>query len=92
MIYSNPKALYQIGLVSDPSDGKMVHLYGLNLSRAWCFFHIAAKMPESKAKTVRDLAVEHIKYTFPHVVSGEYMGDHWLATFAVYALQEAKVN
>ena len=89
-LYTNPAALYQVGVVSDPNDGKMVHLYGLNLSRAWCFMNIAAKMPESKAKAVRDLATQHIKYTFPHVVSGGYMGDHWLATFAVYALSSAK--
>ena len=89
-LYTNPAALYQIGIVSDPNDGKMVHLYGLNLSRAWCFYHIATKMPEAKAKAVRELAIQHIKYTFPHVVSGGYMGDHWLATFAVYALGSTK--
>ena len=90
LIYTNPSALYQVGLVSDPTDGKMVHLYGLNFSRAWCLYDIASKMPEASAKPVRDLAGMHFKYSFTHVASGAYEGDHWLATFAVYALKGMK--
>ena len=89
-IYTHPATLFQVGLVSDPTDGKIVHLYGLNLSRAWCMYHIAAKMPKSNAIAVRTLARHHIEYSFSHVVSGAYEGDHWLATFAVYALRSAK--
>ena len=86
-LYANPAALFKVGEVSDPTDGKMVHLYGLNFNRAWCLYDIAAKMPEEKRKPVRDLALEHFKYSFPHVVSGAYEGEHWLATYVVLALR-----
>jgi len=48
---------------------------------------IAAKMPEVNAKPVRNLALEHFKYSLPHVASGAYEGDHWLATDVVFALR-----
>ena len=64
----------------------MVHLYGLNFSRAWCLFDIAGKLPEEKGKLVMDLALQHFKYSLPHVVSGAYEGEHWLATFALLAI------
>jgi hypothetical protein len=84
---SNPAALFKICDVPDPADAKMVHLYGLNFSRAWCLNDIAAKMPEGRRKSVQDLALKHFKYSLPHVVSGAYEGDHWLATFALLAIQ-----
>ena len=90
LLYTNPGDLYKVGEVSDPTDGKMVHLYGLNFDRAWCLYDIAAKMPEAYAKPVRELAQQHFNYSFPHVVSGAYEGDHWLATFVVYALRSVK--
>ena len=90
LLYTNPAALYSVGEVSDPADSKLVHLYGLNFSRAWCLYNIAANMPEVNAKPVRDLALQHFKYSFSHVVTGTYAGDHWLATYAVYALRSAK--
>ena len=86
-LYDNPSALFKVCDVPDPSDAKMVHLYGLNFSRAWCLFEIAAKMPEDKRKKVQDLALQHFKYSLPHVVSGAYEGEHWLATFALLAIQ-----
>ena len=84
---SNPAALFKICDVPDPADAKMVHLYGLNLSRAWCLYYMAAKMPVEKRKPVQDLALQHFKYSLPHVVSGAYEGDHWLATFALLAIR-----
>jgi|WetSurMetagenome_2_1015567.scaffolds.fasta_scaffold15395_2 hypothetical protein len=84
-LYTNPGALYKVGEVTDPTDPKLVHLYGLNFNRAWCLNDISSKMPKENRKQVRDLALQHFQYTIPHVVSGSYSGDHWLATFAVLA-------
>jgi hypothetical protein len=89
-LYTNPANLFTVGDVVDPTDGKLIHLYGLNLSRAWCLYNIAAKMPEANAKPVRELATQHLKYSLPHVVTNEYMGDHWLATYVAYAIQHVK--
>jgi len=86
-LYSNPAQLFKVCDVPDPTDGKMVHLYGLNFSRAWCLYDIASKMREEKRKPVQDLAIQHFKYSLPHVVSGAYEGDHWLATFALLAIR-----
>lgn len=73
------------GTVSDRTDGKLVHLDGLNLSRAWCLYGIArhAGRNEDRLLTVAGL---HLAEALPHVASGDYMGEHWLASFAVYAL------
>ena len=86
-LYSNPAALFKVCSVPDPTDAKMVHLYGLNLSRSWCLYDIAAKMPEERRKPVKELAIQHFKYSLPHVVSGAYEGDHWLATYALLAFR-----
>jgi len=86
-LYNKPTQLFKVCDVPDPSDAKLVHLYGLNFSRAWCLYDIASKMPEEKRKSVQDLAVQHFKYSLPHVVSGAYEGDHWLATYALLAIR-----
>jgi hypothetical protein len=79
--------LYPIS-VSDRSDPKIVHLDGLNLSRAWCMFEIAKILPGDH--TVRDTlisaGIRHATATLPHISSGKYEGEHWLASFAVYML------
>ena len=79
----------QPGEVIDRSDAKLVHLDGLNLSRAWCLYGIAQHAGSNKAALL-SLANTHIKAALPHVASGDYMGDHWLASFAVYALTADK--
>lgn len=71
--------------VSDRTDPKIVHLDGLNLSRAFCLFSLAKALPQRRALLVR-LAEEHAAATLPHVESGSYEGEHWLATFAVRML------
>ncbi|HEY5469387.1 MAG TPA: DUF2891 domain-containing protein [Bacteroidales bacterium] len=86
-LYKNPESLFKVCDVPDPTDAKMVHLYGLNFSRGWCLYDIAAKMPEEKRNPVQDLALRHFKYSIPHVVSGAYEGEHWLATFALLAIK-----
>ena len=65
-------------LVSDRADPKQAHLDGLALSRAWCFGKLG----------YADAAERHLKAGMPHVVGGDYAGEHWLASFAVLALTE----
>ena len=74
--------------VTDRSDPKIVHLDGLNLSRAWCMKSIASALPlDSPRRRILTLAAaRHAEATLPHVASGDYAGEHWLATFAVYML------
>lgn len=73
------------GQVKDRSDGKLVHLDGLNLSRAWDLYGIAKHCKKNK-QALLNLTNTHLKAALPHVASGDYMGEHWLASFAVYAL------
>ena len=73
------------GVVKDRTDGKLVHLDGLNLSRAWDLFGIARHFPAGKAQLYK-VANRHLSMALPHVASGNYMGEHWLASFAVYAM------
>lgn len=77
--------LFRIATVNDRTDGKLVHLDGLNLSRAWCLYGIA-RHAGNHASAIRELASRHLHAALPHVASGDYAGEHWLATFAVYAL------
>jgi hypothetical protein len=73
--------------VSDRTDGKIVHLDGLNLSRAWDLYIIANHLrDEEMIKVFRQRAAEHLSASLPHVASEHYEGSHWLASFAVYAL------
>lgn len=71
-------------VVSDRSDGHIVHLDGLNFSRAWCLYAIADQHPEWNH--FNDWAETHLSFSLPHIVDGDYMGEHWLATFALYTL------
>ena len=71
--------------VSDRSDGKIAHLDGLNLSRAWCWRSIAPLLPAAGMRHRRGTADEHLAAALPHV-AGDYMGEHWLASFALLAM------
>ncbi|MCC7055541.1 MAG: DUF2891 domain-containing protein [Gemmatimonadaceae bacterium] len=84
-----PATLFTPALVSDRTDGKIAHLDGLNLSRAWCWRHLAATMAadDPRRPVVLDAARRHIAASLEHV-AGDYMGEHWLATFALLALDE----
>ena len=84
----HPRSLLTPVTVSDRSDGKLVHLDGLNLSRAWCMRSIAAALsPEDPvAETLNNSARLHATAGLAHVASGNYEGEHWLATFAVHLL------
>jgi hypothetical protein len=72
--------------VSDRSDGKIAHLDGLNLSRSWCLRECGAAITDPQARDLIDRRVgEHLDAALPHV-AGDYMGEHWLASFALLAL------
>ncbi|WP_178988179.1 DUF2891 domain-containing protein [Winogradskyella schleiferi] len=73
-----------VGEVSDRTDGKLVHLDGVNFSRAWSLNYIAKDLPEFHH--LKNLANEHIKYSLPSIVGDSYEGGHWLGSFAIYAL------
>jgi hypothetical protein len=80
--------ILQPAVVSDRNDLQIVHLDGLNLSRTWCMKRIASKLPESnkKRKALGKAALSHINDGLKSVASGDYAGEHWLASFAIYAL------
>lgn len=73
-----------VGEVSDRKDGKLVHLDGVNFSRAWCLYTIVDGMPEYDH--LKNIAAEHINYSLPNLVGDSYEGGHWLGSFAIYAL------
>jgi len=77
--------LFEPATVTDRSDGKLVHLDGLNLSRVWCLNRIAKHYPQKNEKILL-AAQKHLEVTLPNISSGEYSGEHWLASFAVYAM------
>lgn len=86
--HSQPGNLLTPVTVSDRTDGKLVHLDGLNLSRAWCMQSIAAALSadDHAALVLTNSALLHAQAGLAQVASGNYEGEHWLATFAVYML------
>jgi hypothetical protein len=82
-----PRTLFEPAVVSDRSDGKIAHLDGLNLSRTWCWKSLASAWTDGDPRRTAAMtaAQTHLDAGLPHVV-GDYMGEHWLATFAVLAL------
>ena len=84
---SDPAFAMPPGRVSDRTDGKLVHLDGVNFSRAWCLYGLANSLPEYGH--LKDVAEEHLRYSLPSIVDGGYEGEHWLASFALYALNSA---
>jgi hypothetical protein len=82
-----PKSLFTPAFVSDRSDGKIAHLDGVNLSRAWCWRGLADALDPALAALARASADAHLDASLSHV-AGDYMGEHWLATFALLALED----
>jgi hypothetical protein len=72
--------------VTDVTDGKLVHLAGLDLSRGWTLRGIGSAFDnDDRRKPVLDAAAaSHARTGYKYVFSGHYEGEHWLATFAVY--------
>jgi hypothetical protein len=82
-----PATLFTPATVSDRTDGKIAHLDGLNLSRAWCWRGIAAAdVPTDVRAIAAESAATHLQSAMNHI-SGDYMGEHWLASFALLALE-----
>jgi hypothetical protein len=78
--------------VDDPTDGKWVHLHGLNLSRAWNLRNLAAALPPDDARgaSLQSAAERHAEAGLRATLAGEdYAGDHWLPSFAGYLLTGA---
>ena len=82
-----PATLFKPATVSDRSDVRIVHLDGVNLSRAWCWRNLAAALPagDPRRKPAAQAADDQLAASLPHV-SGDYVGEHWLASFALLAL------
>lgn len=83
-----PATLFTPATVTDRSDGKIAHLDGLNLSRAWCQRSLARALPhdDPRRAVLAEAAERHLASALPHV-TGDYMGEHWLASFATLALE-----
>lgn len=78
----------EVGKVSDRSDGHLVHLDGLNFSRAWCLYGLAKS--DKKFAHLAAIADQHLAHSLPSIVDGDYMGEHWLASFALLAILESE--
>ncbi len=83
-LVNSETAALEPAVVSDRSDGKLVHLDGLNFSRAWCLYGITKEHPEWAH--LNKIADEHMAFSLPNIVDGDYMGEHWLGSFALFAL------
>lgn len=77
----------EVGEVSDRTDGQLVHLDGLNFSRAWVIYGLAKQYPEKYGHLVT-IADKHLNYSLPSITDSNYEGEHWLASFAIYAMSE----
>lgn len=82
------KHLTTMPVVSDRSDLQIVHLDGLYFSRSWCMKRLAESYPvnDPRRKMLFDSYKQHLSIALKAFSAGHYSGDHWLASFAVYAL------
>jgi hypothetical protein len=87
LVLREPPALFAAATVSDRTDGKIAHLDGLNLSRAWCWKSLAGALEGSAKATAVEAAESHLAAGLPHI-AGDYAGEHWLASFALLALRD----
>ena len=85
---SEPATLFNPATVSDRSDGKIAHLDGLNLARAWCWLELAPHLVGTARSNAQTAAQRHLDAALPHLAS-DYAGEHWLASFALLALLAA---
>lgn len=85
---ARPASIFTPAVVSDPTDGHIAHLHGLNLSRAWAWRRIAGALPahDPRAAVAAAAARVHAEAGLPHVVGSDYMVEHWLAAYAVLLL------
>ena len=85
-----PTGWLKPAVVTDPSDPKLAHLDGLNLSRAWMLEGIASGLPanDSRRQMLLDVARLHREAGLRAVTGEHYEGGHWLGSFAVYLVTE----
>ena len=85
-----PATLFGPVEVSDPNDGHIAHLHGLNLSRAWCWRRLAAALSEDdpRAPSMLEAAERHAAASLDQAVKSNYHLEHWLAAYAVLYLGE----
>lgn len=81
------KIKWEVARVSDRTDGHLVHLDGLNFSRAWNLYYLINQYPKEFSH-LKPLADYHLNFSLPSVVDGNYEGEHWLASFALRAYEE----
>jgi len=83
-----PPNLFTPAVVSDPTDGYIAHLHGLNLSRAWCFRRLAGALPEadSRVPVLLAAAKRHADASLDQAVGSDYAVEHWLPAYAVLYL------
>ncbi|AUI59054.1 hypothetical protein B1H26_21420 [Amycolatopsis sp. BJA-103] len=83
-----PATLFTPATVSDPSDGQIAHLHGLNLHRAWCWYRLAQALPDGDARITAmvDAARDHTQASLPQTTGGSYMVEHFLAYYALLLL------
>ena len=81
-----PKMTLTPAVVTDPTDPKLAHLDGLNLSRAWMLDGIASGLPEKdpRVRIFREASEAHAKAGLASVTGEHYEGGHWLGSFATY--------
>lgn len=82
----NQKMSLEPGKIIDRTDGKLVHLDGLNFSRAWCLYSLHGN------QNAANLADQHLAFSLDQIADGDYAGQHWLASFALYAFQQRSVE
>jgi hypothetical protein len=83
-----PAALFTPVPVSDPTDGQLAHLHGLNLSRAWCWRRLAEALPaaDPRQPAIRDAVQRHADASLEQAAGSDYMVEHWLAAYAALLL------
>lgn len=87
----NTSFVLEPAVVKDRTDGKLVHLDGLNYSRAACLYGLANH--QSELEHLHTIADNHINFSLPNLsAKDDYMGSHWLGTFALYALSKGKMD
>ena len=85
------KFSWDVAKVSDRTDGHLVHLDGLNFSRAWNLYYLIQQYPKEFAH-LKAMADMHMQFSLPSVVDGNYEGEHWLATFAIMAYDRSALS
>jgi hypothetical protein len=84
----HPSSLFEPAIVSDPTDGQIIHLHGLNLYRAYAYQRLAGMLADAdpRGPVLWNAARRHAQASLPAVCGGDYMAEHWLASYAVLLL------